>query len=616
MKELSPTARALLEAGREAEESPNARDRARVQARLTALLGASAFGAAASQAAAMASVATGTTAATSGSAGAAAAGSATAAAGGAGVAAANLSAGAANATGAGASGLGAGAASSGAGVAATNAIGAGATGAAGAATLGSGAAVSGVAIAGAGSAAVAAGGGAAAATGWVATLGAKGVAWISAAALSAAVGTTAVVTRQSDETALEARVVAAARSGKSADKSQSAFEQAQPTSDIAAATAQPQPTAEPATQNEPNANDSPATDSNATAPNALHAPNEHDLGAIRRGATALNAAAPNPAARAAGTTALNAAVPNPAARATGATARNAIGAGGSAVARLDSLRAARDSDVGSASASASDPVERAAADDASRKREAAARSRGVASSAAAESLDTGISATGFAALATSASDARRAQPSSAPAPIATARGQAASDDDSDPELLPQPTDPDQMHAVAAAPRDDVRAPQLPATDATTPSHALNPGVTPAGVAPQAAAAASGSGSGVPPASASASEPEAAAVAGGSGAEKQAGSSQPAVALSGELQLLAQAQRALHDGKLSLALTLLDQHSSQHAQGSLREERLAARAVVLCRMHHSAAGNAEAQHLAASTPRSPLLPWVRSACTQR
>ncbi|HTU62620.1 MAG TPA: hypothetical protein VMF89_29365 [Polyangiales bacterium] len=216
-----------------------------------------------------------------------------------------------------------------------------------------------------------------------------------------------------------------------------------------------------------------------------------------------------------------------------------------------------------------------------------------------ESLDTGISATRFAALAASASDARRTQPSAAP------RAQeATANDESDAELLPQPTDPDQMNAVAAAPRDEVRAPQLPATDATTPSHAINPGVT----APPASAADSSANN-----SAAAVQPTGLV---GDAAVSGSTAPQPGVALSSELQLLAQAQRALHDGKLSLALTLLDQHSQQHAQGSLREERLAARAVVLCRMHQSAAGNAEAQRLAASTPRSPLLPWVRSACTKR
>jgi hypothetical protein len=507
MKELSPTARALLEAGREAEESPNARDRARVQARLTALLGASAFGAAASQAAAMASVASGTTAATSGSAGAAA-----------------VSVGAAT-------GVGAGAASGGA---AANAVGAAAIGAAGAASLGSGAVVSGAATAGVGSAGVAAGGGAAAATGWAATLGAKGVAWISAAALSAAVGTTAVVTRQSDETA---HVVAAARSGEPAGRSRSASDQAQPTSDIAAATALTEHAAEPSASSE-----------SATARNTH--------------ATPQNQAAPN---------------------ATGTVAPNAArhpGAG------LDSQRAARGSEVGSA------PKPTSAT--------AAAPSR--------ESVDTGISATRFATLAASAADARRARPSSAPIDIA--RGQeSTADAESDAELLPQPTDPDQMNAVAAAPRDEVRAPQLSATDATVPSHALDPGATPAGVQAKPAAASSGSSH------AAASEPEGAAAASGSAA-KPTGEAHPGVALAGELQLLAQAQRALHDGKLSLALTLLDQHSAQHAQGSLREERVAARAVVLCRMHQSAAGNAEAQRLAASTPRSPLLPWVRSACAKR
>jgi hypothetical protein len=172
-------------------------------------------------------------------------------------------------------------------------------------------------------------------------------------------------------------------------------------------------------------------------------------------------------------------------------------------------------------------------------------------------------------------------------------------EEADVELLPQPTDPDRMRAVAAAPREPQRAQRLPATDATTPSHAINPGSIPAGTV-----------------SATGPMPPAAAASGDGAPSARAKTPQPSAALSGELQLLAQAQRALHDGKLSLALTLLDQHSRQHAQGSLVEERLAARAVVLCRLHQPVAGNTEAQRLAALTPRSPLLPWVRSACAER
>jgi hypothetical protein len=84
-------------------------------------------------------------------------------------------------------------------------------------------------------------------------------------------------------------------------------------------------------------------------------------------------------------------------------------------------------------------------------------------------------------------------------------------------------------------------------------------------------------------------------------------------LSGELELLARAQRALHQGELTLALSLLDEHAARHAQGSLRQERLAARAVVLCRLHQLREGNSEADRLAAQSPRSPLLSWVRSSC---
>ena len=85
------------------------------------------------------------------------------------------------------------------------------------------------------------------------------------------------------------------------------------------------------------------------------------------------------------------------------------------------------------------------------------------------------------------------------------------------------------------------------------------------------------------------------------------------ALSGELELLSDAQRALREDQLSRALALLDQHAARYPRGALTPERLAARAVVLCRMGDAPSGRAEARRLEASAPSSPLIAWVRSRC---
>jgi RNA polymerase sigma-70 factor (ECF subfamily) len=85
------------------------------------------------------------------------------------------------------------------------------------------------------------------------------------------------------------------------------------------------------------------------------------------------------------------------------------------------------------------------------------------------------------------------------------------------------------------------------------------------------------------------------------------------ALSGELKLLASAQQALRDDQLPRALTLLNEHATRYPRGALRPERLAARAVALCRMGEKNAGRAEAQKLATETPSSPLIRWARSIC---
>jgi hypothetical protein len=94
--------------------------------------------------------------------------------------------------------------------------------------------------------------------------------------------------------------------------------------------------------------------------------------------------------------------------------------------------------------------------------------------------------------------------------------------------------------------------------------------------------------------------------------KPAGASKPP-ALSGELKLLASAQHALRDNELPRALELLNEHATRYSAGALRPERLAARAVVFCRMGERNLGRAEVQKLEAEAPTSPLVRWAREVC---
>jgi hypothetical protein len=493
MKGLGPQAQALIDAARESEvEGPTAEDRARVQARLAAVLGATAFTAVASQAAAMTAAgggaaASGAGAASSGAAGSVAAASGASAANGA-AAASGLGAGAASGTGAasGVSAVGGVAAANGFGAA--SGLGAAANGATAASGLG--AAASG---AGAASAAAAVGG---AASGWVAAIGAKGAAWIGAAALSAAVGTTAVVTT-SDEVERRARtseVSRAAVPGRAA-------------------------AASPALHG--------SVEGVAAVPPSVESTGAPGHAVVEPAVTVAPAAAERSVAVVESSKGELAALP----------------------ARVRAHRQPRSAQTHAVSPSTD-----------------SARSAPAIGEAAPSSTPASNAAQAAAATAMTA------EPTAAAIAPAAPSGSFAAREDTDDEDVAGPT----PLTAAAVPVSQARntASQRPATSA--------PSLDPTATTPS---------------------------------RMQLGAAQPqaAAALSSELELLAQAQRALHDGKLSLALSLLDRHSTRHAQGALQEERLAARAVVLCRMHQVGAGNAEAERLRARTPRSPLLPWVRESC---
>jgi hypothetical protein len=88
---------------------------------------------------------------------------------------------------------------------------------------------------------------------------------------------------------------------------------------------------------------------------------------------------------------------------------------------------------------------------------------------------------------------------------------------------------------------------------------------------------------------------------------------PAPSLSEELALMAAAQRALARNQLPRALALLDRHAQRYPSGALVPERIAARAVALCRSHLPEQGARELHNLIARAPSSPLIGWVRADC---
>ena len=87
-------------------------------------------------------------------------------------------------------------------------------------------------------------------------------------------------------------------------------------------------------------------------------------------------------------------------------------------------------------------------------------------------------------------------------------------------------------------------------------------------------------------------------------------------LSAEARGLALAQSALREGRPEQALAILDQQKSQFANGSLDEERAAARVLALCKMGQIQASKTAAAEFLRKSPHSVLAERVASACSSR
>lgn len=162
-------------------------------------------------------------------------------------------------------------------------------------------------------------------------------------------------------------------------------------------------------------------------------------------------------------------------------------------------------------------------------------------------------------------------------------------------------------AATAASRSNL---QRTAASPPTETSALPASVPTASGAQARALSAAVTDSDVPPSAAEARQPTPPAETAQPAAPPTAASAR---SLAGELALLDAAQRALAQGELRSALAQLDQHAARFPGGGLVPERLAARAVTLCRMQRDAEGRRELQRLQARAPASPLLTWARAAC---
>lgn len=152
----------------------------------------------------------------------------------------------------------------------------------------------------------------------------------------------------------------------------------------------------------------------------------------------------------------------------------------------------------------------------------------------------------------------------------------------------------------------VRAPSLPVDVAAPP--APSPPAAETTAAPSAPARAA------VPRQQQPQEPRVAAEPASPAAPATAGPSPPPDTLAAETQRLREAHGALTGGEASRALALLDEESAAGPQ--LREERAAARVLVLCQLGRVDEARLLAARFLAESPRSPLADRVRASCAGR
>ncbi len=87
----------------------------------------------------------------------------------------------------------------------------------------------------------------------------------------------------------------------------------------------------------------------------------------------------------------------------------------------------------------------------------------------------------------------------------------------------------------------------------------------------------------------------------------------AATLIAETRLLADAQVALRTGRAQRSLELIESHENVYPWGTLREERMATKILVLCALERVHEARDQARRFEADFPRSPLLPRIQQSC---
>lgn len=86
-------------------------------------------------------------------------------------------------------------------------------------------------------------------------------------------------------------------------------------------------------------------------------------------------------------------------------------------------------------------------------------------------------------------------------------------------------------------------------------------------------------------------------------------------LAREIALLRRASKALAAGRPDTALALTEEHETTFPRGTLRQERLAARALALCALGRPLEAREAARALEEMAPRSPHLMRIRASCAE-
>jgi outer membrane protein assembly factor BamD (BamD/ComL family) len=87
-------------------------------------------------------------------------------------------------------------------------------------------------------------------------------------------------------------------------------------------------------------------------------------------------------------------------------------------------------------------------------------------------------------------------------------------------------------------------------------------------------------------------------------------------LAQEVELLSRAETELHRGRYANALRLLDDYRREFPNGTLSQERLAARIQALCALGRQKEAEADLARLTRLSPESPQEGRARAACAAK